>query len=278
VLVIDDVKFIFVPVPLQMLIVAGLVTFGEGLTVTVIVYDVPTQEPVVDVAITLYCTVPAAVLLGLVNVWFILLPLPPLVPVIAPVIVPIVHVKLLGTLELKLIFVPVPLQMLIVAGFVTAGVGFTVTVIVKGEPGHEPVEEVGVTIYWTVPAVLLLGLVNTWLIELPEPELAPVMPPVIVPVDQIKLLGALEVKLIFVLAPLHILTVGEFVTAVDGFTVTVIVYGKPAQKPTEEVGVIIYWTVPDAELLGSTSVWFKGLPVPELAPVIPPVIVPTDHE
>jgi len=43
---------------------------------------------------------------------------------------------------------------------VTAGVGFTVTVMVKADPAHKPVTDVGVTKYCTVPAVALLGLVS----------------------------------------------------------------------------------------------------------------------
>jgi len=90
----------------------------------------------------------------------IVAPEPALAPVIPPVIVPIVHEKLLATLAVKLIFGPVPLQVVFVAAVVTIGVGFTVTVIVKAAPAQEPVVEVGVTRYCTVPAVVLLGLVN----------------------------------------------------------------------------------------------------------------------
>lgn len=36
---------------------------------------------------------------------------------------------------------------------VTAGNGLTVIVIVYGEPAQEPIVDVGVTIYWTEPAV-----------------------------------------------------------------------------------------------------------------------------
>ena len=71
-------------------------------------------------------------------------PEPALAPVMPPVIVPIVHEKLLGVLAVKEIFGPVPLHVLAVAELVTAGVGFTVTVIVKAAPGHEP--DVGVTV------------------------------------------------------------------------------------------------------------------------------------
>ena len=77
-----------------------------------------------------------------------------------PVIVPIVHVNVLATLAVKAMFVPVPLQIVFVAAVVTVGAGFTVTVIVREVPGHEPVIEVGVTIYCTVPAVVPLGLVR----------------------------------------------------------------------------------------------------------------------
>ena len=44
------------------------VIIGFGLTVTVIVEEEPAQEPVVAVGITIYCTVPAVVLLVFVNV------------------------------------------------------------------------------------------------------------------------------------------------------------------------------------------------------------------
>ena len=56
-----------------------------------------------------------------------MLPEPALAPVIPPVIVPIVHEKLLATLAVKLIFGPVPLQIVAVAAVVTVGEGFTVT-------------------------------------------------------------------------------------------------------------------------------------------------------
>ena len=83
-----------------------------------------------------------------------------LAPVIPPIIVPIVHVKLLGVLEVNVIFVLVPLHIDNAALFVTTGVGLTVTVMVNGNPTHKPVVEVGMTIYSTDPAVDLLGLVN----------------------------------------------------------------------------------------------------------------------
>lgn len=57
-------------------------------------------------------------------------PEPLLAPVIPPVMVPTVHVKLLGALDVSVMFGPVPLQVAAVLAVVTAGVGFTVTVIV----------------------------------------------------------------------------------------------------------------------------------------------------
>ena len=77
-----------------------------------------------------------------------------------PVIVPIVHVNVLATLAVKAMFVPAPLQIVCVAAVVTVGEGFTVTVIVREVPGHEPAVEVGVTIYCIVPAVVPLGLLS----------------------------------------------------------------------------------------------------------------------
>jgi hypothetical protein len=123
---------------------------------------------------------------------------------------------------------------------VTAGVGFTATVIVNGAPAQLPVVEVGVTRYCTEPCVELLGLVNTWLMVFPAPAVAPVIPPEIVPIVHVKLLGALAVRAMFGLVELQITDDAGLVTAGVGFTVTVIVYGAPAQLPETEVGVIMY--------------------------------------
>ena len=87
-------------------------------------------------------------------------PEPVLAPVILPVIVPIVHVKELAALAVNAIFGPMPLHVFAVAAVVTAGLGFTVTVMVKGDPTHVVPIEAGVTIYCTVPAAEVLGLVS----------------------------------------------------------------------------------------------------------------------
>jgi galactitol-specific phosphotransferase system IIC component len=88
------------------------------------------------------------------------LPEPALAPVILPLIEPIVHVNVLGALAVRAIFGLVLLQIETAAGFVTSGLGLTVTVIVNGAPVQLPVVDVGVTIYSTDPAVALPGLVN----------------------------------------------------------------------------------------------------------------------
>src|SRR4051812_25569031 len=141
-----------------------------------------------------------------------LAPEPGVAPVMPPVMVPIVQEKLLETLAVKLRFVPVPLQMVAVLAFVTAGGGFTVAVMVNGLPTHEPAVEVGVTIYCTDPAEEVLELVSISLMVVPEPEFAPVIPPVIVPNVHVNVLGTPAVKLILVLAPLHMVLTDEFVT------------------------------------------------------------------
>lgn len=74
-------------------------------------------------------------------------PDPGLAPVIPPVMVPMLHVKLLAILAVRLILGLVPLQVVAVAELVTAGAAFTVTVIVKGDPTQVPAIEVGVTRY-----------------------------------------------------------------------------------------------------------------------------------
>ncbi len=70
------------------------------------------------------------VLLGLVSVWLIVVPDPLLAPVIPPVMVPTVQVKVLGVVADNEMFGPLPLQVDAVLAVVTAGVGSTETVMV----------------------------------------------------------------------------------------------------------------------------------------------------
>ena len=58
---------------------------------------------------------------------------------------------------------------------------------------------------------------------LPEPALAPEIPPVFAPVIQVKVLGAEADNKIFGLVPLQVLAAGAVVTTGAGLTVTVIV-------------------------------------------------------
>jgi hypothetical protein len=137
--------------------------------------------------------------------------------------VPIVQLNEEGTLEVSAMFGLVALQMETAPGLVTAGVGFTVMVIVYGAPTHPPAVEVGVTIYWTVPAAELDGLVNTSFIAAPPPAFAPVMPPLMVPMVHVNVLAALAVNAMFGLVALQVEAVAGFVTAGFGLTVTVMV-------------------------------------------------------
>lgn len=227
-----------------------------------------------EVGVTIYATVPAVVELGLFSVCAMVGPDPAVAPVIPPLIVPMVQLKVLAAVAVSAMLVAVPLQIAAVLVVVTAGIGFTVTVILYGVPAQPGVVvDVGVTTYCTEPGVALLGLVSTWLIVGPLPAEAPVMPPLIVPRVQAKVLGVVAVRETLGFVPLHVLAVAAVVTTGLGLTVTVSVNGVPVQ-PDGELGVIIYWTVPAVELLGLVSTWLMVPPDPALAPVIPPVTVP----
>jgi hypothetical protein len=69
----------------------------------------------------------------------------------------------------------------------------------------------------------LLGFVRVWLIVLPLPAEAPVMPPLIVPIVHANELAALAVSAIAGLVPLQIDVAAALVTAGVGLTVMVIV-------------------------------------------------------
>jgi hypothetical protein len=75
-----------------------------------------------------------------------------------PETVPMVQEKWLEVVAVNSICVADSLQVSEVAAVVTAGIGFTVTVIAKGVPLHSPVTETGVTRYCTEPDEELLGL------------------------------------------------------------------------------------------------------------------------
>ena len=81
----------------------------------------------------------------MVSVCAIVDPLDALAPVIPPVIVPIVQLKVAPeTLLFNAIFVAVPLQIVVGLAVVTFGVGYNVTVTVNVNPVQLP--DVGVTV------------------------------------------------------------------------------------------------------------------------------------
>ena len=94
----------------------------------------------------------------------------------------------------------------------------------------------------------------------PEPALAPVMPPVMVPVVHAKALGVLAVKVILELVPLQVLAVAAFVTAGTGFTVTVTAEFVAAQ-PTEVTVSVVAPGIVNAIIL---NVPMPGLPAVKL--------------
>lgn len=73
----------------------------------------------------------------------------------------------------------------------------------------------------------------------PDPELAPLMLPVLVPKVHANVLGVVAVRPMFGPKPLHILAVVAVVTAGRGSTATVMFELKPTQDAAMEVGVMI---------------------------------------
>ena len=74
----------------------------------------------------------------------------------------------------------------------------------------------------------------------PKPALEPVIPPFIVPIVQVKLLGVLEVNEILGPLPLQVFALALLVTEGEGLTVTVTAVGAPAQESPVEAGVTKY--------------------------------------
>ncbi len=109
---------------------------------------------------TIYSKVPDVVELELVMIWLILEPEPALIPLMPDDTLPIVQLNVLAALAVKLIPVLLPLQILFVDKVVTTGMELTVTVIVSTGPVQLPLVDTGVTMYCTLPALTLLGLVN----------------------------------------------------------------------------------------------------------------------
>lgn len=88
----------------------------------------------------------------------------------------------------------------------------------------------------------MLGLVSVCAIVDPDPFDAPVIPPVITPIVQLKVLGAVAFNGMLVVLPLQIAAVaGTPVTCGVGFTVTVITNGAlEGHVPPSDVAVTRY--------------------------------------
>jgi hypothetical protein len=98
--------------------------------------------------------------------------------------------------------------------------------------------EVGVTIYWTLPETFP-GFVNVWAMVEPDPAVAPVIPPAIVPIVHVNVLGILAVRAILVALLEQTWAVLDVVTVGLGLTVMVYVIGVPGQPLADGVTVIV---------------------------------------
>jgi hypothetical protein len=143
--------------PTQALVLTGCeVMLAGGFTVTVIVIGVPTQPPVIAVGVTMYWTVPGAVLV-FVSVCAIALPVAAAAPVMLPVTVPTVQLKLLAMSAVKGIFVVAPLQIGPGATAAATGLEFTTNVKVEVVLRHAlALRTLSVPVY--VPGVMFAGI------------------------------------------------------------------------------------------------------------------------
>lgn len=98
--------------------------------------------------------------------------------------------------------------------------------------------ETGVMAYSANPA-RVPGLVRIWSIVEPDPALAPVMPPVTVPMVQLKSEAIFEVRLMPVPVPEQIVRLEALVTVGTGFTVRVKLNGVPVHPLAAGVTVIV---------------------------------------
>lgn len=192
--------------------------------------------------VTVYSTVAGKVVLGLASIWLMVDPVPGPAPVIPPGLALTVHSKVLAIDDVNVIEGSVPEQILYgVEGLVTFGAGSTVTTMEKGSPGHKPEIDFGVTQYSTVPEILLSGFVNISVIVGPPLAFAPVIPSVMVPIVQVKLLGSDAINEILVAVPLQIVFVAGVGGITSGRALTVTLIGKGAllQDPTLEVAMTL---------------------------------------
>jgi hypothetical protein len=151
-------------------------TDGLGLTVTVTVNVAPVQEP--DVGVTVYTTSIAA-LVVLVNVPLMLASAVPTAVPVMPTTEGAVHeyVVPVGTIPLVVfagVDVNVPSLQIVAVIADTAGFGLTVTVTVNVAPTQVP--EVGVTVYTTFIAALVVFVNVPLIFAAAMPAVVPVMP------------------------------------------------------------------------------------------------------
>lgn len=114
------------------------------------------------------------------------------------------------------------------------------------------------------------GFVSTWDIVAPLVAVAPVIPPVIVPIVQLNVAPVtLLFKAMLVFVALQIVVGPVYVTLGVGLTVTIMSTGDPGHELA--VGVTLYVTVP-AVVPGLTRICAIVDPLEALAPVTPPVV------
>jgi len=124
----------FVLAELQIVVWPNEVTFGTGLTVTVMLTGAPEHE--FAAGVTTYVTVPG-VIPGLTTICDITDPPDAFAPVIPPDIEPTVQLKVApATLLVRAILVDEPLQYVVGLRVATSGVGLTVIEKVCAGPSH----------------------------------------------------------------------------------------------------------------------------------------------
>lgn len=114
-----------------------------------------------------------------------------------------VQLKVLFTEAVRIVFQLSPLQIAAVDALVTKGFGSTLIIIVLLEPVQVPLDAMGVTMYSIVPVVEFDGLLSVWMMLEPEPGVAPVIPPVMVPMLQLNDEGMLAERFTDVEVPLQ---------------------------------------------------------------------------
>lgn len=126
-----------------------------------------------------------------------------------------------------------------VFALVIEGAGLIVTVTCCAVPGHEPTDEVGVTVYTTVSTAAPVLVMVLLMVEVDcDVVLSPVVLVLLFAIhvyDEATLL----VSGILTALPLQMVEVLALVIAGVGFMVTVTCCAVPGQEPVDEVGVTV---------------------------------------